>query len=198
MQKAELATVKALNHFDDLYGGIFKKNWHSIRLGLLSQPKHVALINNYGQSDVTKELLKHTGAIDLRKLLTPSDIDLLDDQEQVDLGKKAPKRNKKATEEKEVIELVYSEEHSKNVDSILEYDKTESIDANASDSNVSLYEALQQSEIDSSRLIDPSLGLDSNSLHEFVPATTLKGKEDYIPETDYYRFYQVIEKDGLM
>ena len=43
--------MRALEHFDDLYEKVYEKAWPSIRLGLLSQQKYVAIINNYSDKD---------------------------------------------------------------------------------------------------------------------------------------------------
>lgn len=52
----------------------------------------------------------------------------------------------------------------------------------------SLTQTLEEDlDIDYRRTIDASVG--SAALHEFIPATTLKGMEDWIPESDYYKYY---------
>lgn len=45
----------------------------------------------------------------------------------------------------------------------------------------------EDSDIDYRRTIDSNIS--SNALHEFIPATKIKGMEDWIPESDYYKYY---------
>lgn len=42
-------------------------------------------------------------------------------------------------------------------------------------------------EIDFQRMIDPNEG--TAGLHEFIPASKLKGMEDYVAESDHYKYY---------
>lgn len=52
----------------------------------------------------------------------------------------------------------------------------------------SLTQTLEEdSDIDYRRTIDSSVG--AAALHEFIPATKLKGMEDWIPESDHYKYY---------
>lgn len=52
----------------------------------------------------------------------------------------------------------------------------------------SLTQTLEEdSDIDYRRTIDSSVG--AAGLHEFIPATKLKGMEDWIPESDHYKYY---------
>lgn len=49
---------KALNHFDDFYGTFYGKLWASIRVAMLSLPKHCALVNYYGDYEATIQMMK--------------------------------------------------------------------------------------------------------------------------------------------
>lgn len=52
----------------------------------------------------------------------------------------------------------------------------------------SLTQTLEEdSDIDYRRTVDSSVG--AAALHEFIPATKLKGMEDWIPESDHYKYY---------
>lgn len=55
-----------------------------------------------------------------------------------------------------------------------------------------LEEDLKSPKVDENRIVKPSVGLTSTALHEFIPATELKGLDDYILESDQYQYY----KDG--
>jgi hypothetical protein len=50
-------TTQALDHFDFYYGPMFGSRWPSVRLGLLSPKKFVAVLNNlcrFGQSTLSR------------------------------------------------------------------------------------------------------------------------------------------------
>ncbi|CAG2062257.1 unnamed protein product [Timema podura] len=54
----------------------------------------------------------------------------------------------------------------------------------------SLQSSLESAEYDTHRLIDPSVGLSASALYEFVPATKLKGMEDFVLESEHYAYYK--------
>lgn len=61
-------------------------------------------------------------------------------------------------------------------------------DVDRVDYKKSLAQTLEEDlDIDHRRTVDSSIG--SAALHEFIPATKLKGMEDWIPESDYYKYY---------
>lgn len=56
------------------------------------------------------------------------------------------------------------------------------------DPKKSLTETIKEdSEIDLQRIVDPEYG--SGALHDFVPANRIKGMEDWIPESEHYKYY---------
>ena len=54
----------------------------------------------------------------------------------------------------------------------------------------SLNASLENSEIDLQRIINPISGLSAAALYEYVPATRLKGMEDWVGESQHYRYYK--------
>ena len=50
--------------------------------------------------------------------------------------------------------------------------------------------SLKDAEIDTQGLIDPASGLSASALYEYVTATGLKGLEDWIVESDHYRYFR--------
>lgn len=54
----------------------------------------------------------------------------------------------------------------------------------------SLESRLKEAEIDISRMVDSKNALSAAILQEFLPATKIKGKEDWIPESTYYKYYE--------
>lgn len=57
---------KALNHFDDFYGSVFGSKWEGMKEAMLRKPKYVALVNNYGDTEETIELLTNRGDNDVK------------------------------------------------------------------------------------------------------------------------------------
>lgn len=49
--------------------------------------------------------------------------------------------------------------------------------------------SLAEASIDLDRQIDPSEGLSSSRLNEFIPVTKLKGKEDFVSEAEHFSLY---------
>merc|ERR1719186_1312439 len=63
-----LPTSLAINHFDQFYGSVYKEaRWGSMRLGLLSKQKYAVLVNNFGDSEATIEMLEEMGCVDINK-----------------------------------------------------------------------------------------------------------------------------------
>lgn len=54
----------------------------------------------------------------------------------------------------------------------------------------SLHESLLEAETDESRLIDPETNSNIGGLYQFIPATELHGKTDWIPESQHYQYYE--------
>ncbi|KAI8478637.1 5-cytosine rRNA methyltransferase NSUN4-like [Branchiostoma floridae x Branchiostoma belcheri] len=60
------ASQVALDMFDQYYKRQFGTRWSSIRLALLSEPKHAALVNNYGHApEAVCAYLEALGAVDI-------------------------------------------------------------------------------------------------------------------------------------
>ncbi|KAK9888174.1 hypothetical protein WA026_000443 [Henosepilachna vigintioctopunctata] len=163
---------KALDHFDDFYNQVFGKKWKEIRTGLLGKQKYVAVVNNYSDSSSICKKLEYGGALNIRKLFNL---------------------------EKDYIEERYTE--SKRLRNLLKiWEKEKKLGNNANEApneeventnfeNLSLENSLKGAEIDSDRIIDVRYASTSEVLQEFVPATELKGKEDFIPESSHYEYY---------
>ncbi|VDO28417.1 unnamed protein product [Haemonchus placei] len=65
-QALKTPSMVALDHCDFYYGPMFGKHWPSIRLGLLSPNKYVAVMNTFSRDcAVHEEFLKQSGTIDL-------------------------------------------------------------------------------------------------------------------------------------
>lgn len=54
----------------------------------------------------------------------------------------------------------------------------------------SLHDSLLEAECDESRLIDLETNSNIGGLYQFIPATELHGKTDWIPESHHYKYYE--------
>lgn len=177
----ETAKMKALEHFDDLYGKVFEKKWPSIRLGLLSKQKYVAVLNNYGDKDKAANFLEKHGAININKFF---------DYQNLNISKS--KRLQRNTTSNSINEKFVKISEEKFEEEISDLYPPEGLTDN------------MHSNLSSDRFIDPSVSV--SSLHEYVPATKLKGSSDYLPESQHYSYYvdnssftpTILEESDLM
>lgn len=58
---------------------------------------------------------------------------------------------------------------------------------------LSLNSMISEAELDYSRIIDPKNSISNEILSEFIPATEIKGKEDFIPEFKHQNFHDVAQ-----
>lgn len=54
----------------------------------------------------------------------------------------------------------------------------------------SLHESLLEAKCDESRFIDPDTNCNIGGLYQFIPATELHGKTDWIPESQHYQYFE--------
>ncbi|XP_060521839.1 5-methylcytosine rRNA methyltransferase NSUN4 isoform X2 [Cylas formicarius] len=162
---------KALQHFDDFYLKVFEKKWDSIREGLLGKQKYVAVVNNYSDREVIMSELELMGALNMRTLFTLEKQYLKDEFESKNRKSRLEKIWKMEEQIDESLNQVIAE--------------TKEFQAN----QFSLEKSLQDAEIDKERMIDPQNALSAEILQEFVPATKLKGREDFIPESHHYNTF---------
>ncbi|KDR18203.1 5-methylcytosine rRNA methyltransferase NSUN4 isoform X2 [Zootermopsis nevadensis] len=209
---------KALEHFDDFYKTVFGRRWPSIRLALLSPHKYCAVINNFGDSDMAVSDLQNIGAMSMRRLFE-LEKETIKQQKQEDRRKKDLEKIFKldrkleqmmvAKQQKELESLYPHREKSESAcvpADILTLNKSSSDTSHGSSVNMnrkdhaeecgdaliekSLHSSLRDADFDTQRLIDPASGLSAAALYEYVPATRLKGMEDWIVESQHYRYYK--------
>lgn len=187
---------RALEHFDDFYKSVFGNRWGGIRASLLTEHKYAVLVNNFGDAEQTKEHIELNGAVNMRKVFEVYyDPNAIDDEvsEPKDASSIDRKLNKfvqdkqqnemqaiyrnHVEEEKERLALEKREDPSRVIDSedVVDYKK-------------SLQKSLKEdSEYDFNRMISAEVG--GMGLQEFIPATKLKGMEDYVVESKHYQYY---------
>lgn len=79
---------RALTHYDDFYGNIFGKQWPSMRLGLLSPPKYMAIPNTLtGDANTISEKLQEMGAYSVVDMWEQQQKLLEEQKKEVDLKK---------------------------------------------------------------------------------------------------------------
>ncbi|XP_041982027.1 5-methylcytosine rRNA methyltransferase NSUN4 [Aricia agestis] len=198
-KKKTSAKYKAIDHFDEFYGNVFGKQWESMREALFRRQKYVALVNNYGDTEDTVEYLANRGAHCLKNLMT---IQASFHNEYSPKDTPSPSQNTN-TNMDDYIARLQSEEISSlypqgiEVPERLEISNTVSLKTDTSDEgaeknvskSVSLNDALQEASIDETRIITPQMGVSSESLYQYIPATKLKGMEDWIPESQHISFF---------
>uniref|UniRef100_A0A1Y1KZT4 NOL1/NOP2/Sun domain family member 4 n=1 Tax=Photinus pyralis TaxID=7054 RepID=A0A1Y1KZT4_PHOPY len=163
-------TDKALEHFDDFYKDVYGSLWLNIRKGLLGKQKYVAVLNNYADTEPTMTALENAGALNMRTLYT---------LEKDNINEALEKRKR----------LAYLENIIKQ-----ESDSVEDVQPNlpvekAEKPTASLEASLSNAVIDSSRLVSSNDSSSASSLSHFLPATKLKGMEDFIPESQHYKYF---------
>lgn len=216
LAKKKYPVDKALEHFDDFYKTVFGRKWPSIRLALLSPHKYCAVINNFGDSDTAVSDLQNIGAINMRTLfeLEKENIKTKKKEERRnrDLEKifKLDRKLEQMAITKQQVEFESLYPHKENSEGTCVpgdiFNKSSSNtshgisdDINRKDdaesyiddvNKQSLQSSLREAEFDSHRLIDPASGLSAGALYEYVPATRLKGMEDWIVESQHYGYYR--------
>ncbi|KXJ77388.1 hypothetical protein RP20_CCG007692 [Aedes albopictus] len=189
-QKKQFTKDRALENFDDFYGQVFGKQWKSIRVALLTEHKYMALVNQFGDNEKTTAFLQADGAINLRDIYNAKKQYLTQDDGKMFSNDKIFKLEQKIeafaeSQQRQELEKLYKED----VPDLEERVKASS-ESNEEfvDYKKSLNRTLRDdAEMDFQRLIDPEVG--TAGLHEFIPATKLKGMEDFVSESDHYKYY---------
>lgn len=188
-QKKQFTKDRALENFDDFYGQVFGNRWKSIRVALLTEHKYMALVNQFGDCEQTTAFLQADGAINLRDIYNAKKQYLTQDNTKMFSNDKIYKLDQKIeafaeSQQRQEMENLYKED----VPVFAEQTKSSEAPDELVDYKKSLNRTLRDdAEIDFQRLIDPNEG--TAGLHEFIPASKLKGMEDYVSESDHYKYY---------
>ncbi|XP_055641558.1 5-methylcytosine rRNA methyltransferase NSUN4 [Toxorhynchites rutilus septentrionalis] len=190
-QKKQFSKDRALENFDDFYGQVFGNRWKSIRVALLTEHKYMGLVNQFGDSEETVAFLEAEGAINLRDIYNAKKSYLAENAEHMSSGNKVFKIDQRVeafaeSQRAQEVERLYKDDEAAALHKRMDNEKMS--DESVVDFKKSLSRTLQENtEMDYQRLIDPNIG--TSALHEFIPATSLKGMEDYVPESDHYKYY---------
>lgn len=162
-----------MDHFNEFYGNVFGDQWQSIRHALLSKQKYAAVINNYSDSERIIANLENLGALNVRTLFNL--------QKEYNVEEAAKRKKRKHMKKIETLDKELEEKEQ-------QYQAANTIENLNEASDASLEKKLLEAEYDNTRLVDPKNFSSSELLHQYVPATKLKGREDWIPESDHYRY----------
>ncbi|XP_061517821.1 5-methylcytosine rRNA methyltransferase NSUN4 [Anopheles gambiae] len=199
LRKKQFPKDRALENFDDFYGSVFGARWKSVRIALQCKHKYIALVNQFGDTEDTIRLLQSDGAISLRDIYLARKSALAngeEQQQQLPAGGKVFKMGDRvaafqANQERAETDSLYRANPSAAPSSLSTSNSgsDSSAEAKVVDYKQSLDKSLKDdSEIDYQRMVDPAVGT-AAALHEFVPASKLKGMEDYVFESEHYKYY---------
>lgn len=175
LRKKQAPKDRALASFDDFYGSVFGPKWKSIRLGLLCDNKYIAMVNNFGDTQDTIKRLEGEGAMNLKDVLevTKRRISELKETEQVP-GLKPEGSQSVGAKIESLLHTKRSEEESRIFPG--EFETNREYDPETAN-----------------RIVDSSYG--TAGLYEFIPATKLKGMEDWVFESDHYKYYKAEDSE---
>ncbi|XP_012535775.1 5-methylcytosine rRNA methyltransferase NSUN4 [Monomorium pharaonis] len=204
---------KALNHFDEFYGNVYGKSWESIRTALLMEEhKYMAVVNSFSDINRIKAELESQGAMNLRTIYEIY-------KEHIDANPpKSNKKKEKGRKAKSRMESVISNVATSLVQSHYPTDYESaptSLNTNKDEDTAVTDQGLQPVEmksiesnlneitLDENRIVHPNASM--SGLYEFVPATKIKGMEDWVLESQHYGYYKEgsgfsvnIEKEAVL
>ncbi|XP_012223901.1 5-methylcytosine rRNA methyltransferase NSUN4 [Linepithema humile] len=212
IRKKKTHTGRALKHFDEFYGNVYGKSWNSIKTALLKEEhKYMAIVNSFSDIDRIKSNLECQGAMNLKTIYEAY-------KEQIDsnphkCNKKKERQTKNWKTESLIADTQLSTVQShypdyvsspmslstqnENKDIIAENQALQPVEMKPIESD------LNEVTIDENRIVQPNAGL--SGLYEFVPATKIKGMEDWILESQHYGYYKEganfsvnIEQEGVL
>ncbi|XP_043803348.1 5-methylcytosine rRNA methyltransferase NSUN4 isoform X2 [Apis laboriosa] len=175
VKKKKTTKDKALEYFDDFYANIYKNSWKNIRTALLKKDsKYMAVVNNFSDTEKIRSNLeskreaKYGKSDDIQNSIeAETSIDQM-----AELQAAYPANYPNLESEALKAETTESDKKSENKIFI----KLQSIDASLNDIN-----------IDNTRIVDSSVNL--SMLQEYVPTNKIKGLDDWVLESDHYKFY---------
>uniref|UniRef100_A0A1L8DSR0 NOL1/NOP2/Sun domain family member 4 n=1 Tax=Nyssomyia neivai TaxID=330878 RepID=A0A1L8DSR0_9DIPT len=178
---------RALTNFDEFYGSIFGIRWNSMRLALLCEKKYMAIVNNFGDVEKTVEKLEAEGAINVKTLYNIT-------KERIARGElpQLEKFDQKFTKIDERLRVTMAKRQAEEIQTFYPQEKEASLDyipqsldtmRPREGDDIMEEEPLSRDR----RIIDPEAG--EGLLEDFMPATKMKGLEDWVFESDHYKYY---------
>ena len=197
LKKKKSQTDKALNHFDEFYSTVYGNNWEHIRAALLNERhKYVAVVNNFSDTDIIRSELELLGAVHLKSLYEVHK----ENTERYKIIKESQNLNESDNFNESVSDLVtkahlaklesiYPEDHP-HLHELLKSEDTKSHTKDDAPQEIKLHsieQELNDVQIDHSRVVDSNVNL--SLLQEYIPATKIKGLDDWVLESDQFKFY---------
>ncbi|XP_014206934.2 5-methylcytosine rRNA methyltransferase NSUN4 [Copidosoma floridanum] len=196
VKKKVTCTQRALDHFDDFYEKVYGESWKHIRSAMLAKNhKYVAVVNNFSDTERTCSELENLGAMSLKSVYDSVKRSI--DYEKSLVRPKGYQETIRLMNEK-LGNIV--EEQKKNVTSVYtdpSDDHTQNVIEKESENDNSSFEPVKLKSIETDlkvvtskdRIISPACAESSSFLYEYVPATKLKGMEDFVLESEHYNYY---------
>lgn len=186
--------ARAQEYFDRAYPPVYGPRWPSIRLALLSKQKYVAAVNNFANHENTIEKFQELGAVDIGHKCTMIAAQMrankkewdqqISQEHDEDTFQDHPEIEESKLIRPSLIELDDDELAAQaKAESIKRYPEEYRARALAKDYNPGTMELDH-----TSRIILPS-EVESrgvNVMMDYVPATKLKGLENWVEETDVF------------
>lgn len=183
--RRKTVTDRVLENFDGFYGTVFGLKWNNMRAGLLSQKKYIAVVNNFGDIEKTCSILEMSGAINVQSLCTiAKERTTIENKVQVKTEASDSLHNRLANilqrqKEKENLSIYPdTKTQRRTVDSLDKFLKDANNDLNCS----AILPDIER------RIVDDETRF--AGFYNYVPGTQIKGMEDWIPESNYYKYYQ--------
>lgn len=177
LRKKQSPKDRALANFDDFYGSVYGPKWKSIRLGLLCDNKYIAMVNNFGDTQETIQRLTDAGAMNVKDILNVTKRRISELKEQLGQGQ-------------EGMQTEGSQTVGAKIGNLMQAKRTEE------ESRIFPGESSDRGEYDpetANRIVDSAYG--TAGLYEYIPATKLKGMEDWVFESDHYKYYKAEDSE---
>ncbi|XP_071559511.1 5-cytosine rRNA methyltransferase NSUN4 [Temnothorax nylanderi] len=199
VRKKKTHMGRALKHFDEFYGNVYGKSWENIKTALLAEEhKYMAVVNSFSDMDRIKSELESQGAMNLRTIYETY-------KKHIDENPTMyTKKRKKAKQGRSRMESVISDAEISTVQSNYPTDYASPTSISTDDDEERgiapedqplqpvkmkpIESDLNEVALDENRIVHPNANL--SGLYEFVPATKLKGMEDWILESQHYGYYK--------
>ena len=154
----------------------------------------MAVVNNFSDSEKIQKQLENIGALNIRRLFDLERQYLLDDNEKNKRRKRLERiwaMDRITDETSEPTRIAADDSPSPNDGSRSESEphhlrRQQKQAPNVKNELESVHDMI---EYDTSRIIDSENSSSLSSLYEYMPATKIKGREDWIPESTHYKYY---------
>ncbi|XP_063972859.1 5-methylcytosine rRNA methyltransferase NSUN4 [Diachasmimorpha longicaudata] len=200
IKKKNTPKDKALEHFNDFYFSVYGSVWPILRSAMLKKThKYVAVVNNFSDVESVVQKLQLQGAMNMKDLYEVSKRSKIERDKKkqrveptepiykMDLPLEDILQTKTCEELKTILPKGY-EPSLKTLDQ--EDDGLPPQESPFEPVSLRpLEEDLATAQLDESRIVKPSVGLAASALYEYMPATKLKGLDDYVLESDHYSYY---------